>query len=429
MKPARPFAQRAALRLAALAAEVALAAALALVVHHARLDDAGAVSVCAVSARVDCNVVLRSRYAAVLGVPIAAWGTAIHVAVALMAITALLRRTPPDAADSVEVAPVEDRNAWRIAAIGLGAVGYSAWLFYVSHWRLGVTCLLCHSMYVAHVALAAAGLWAAAAGRSGPAAILRAEWRAIADRPRWTGAAAALLLVAAVAVPTLVRERRVRFLEASGYDQIIRGEWPRVPAESLPIEGRPSRGPLDAPVTIVEFADFECPFCADARFDLEDVAASFPVRIVFMNFPSGPCNPFSARAFHPNACLAAGAAEAAHRSGRFWEFLEATYTRPSDLRTPAGRARLEDAAGLPAGTFDGLRTDTAAWLAVRRDATVGAGAGVVSTPTFFVNGMGFAGMPPAWVLERIVREEVRRVEEGRVARGGRPRLVPDAPDR
>lgn len=391
-------ARAAALRLAAAAALVGLAVSLELVRHHVELGNPEFHSICSVSARVDCSTVLRTRYAKAFGVPIAAWGTVAYFALAAAAVAALRRRD------------IADRVAAGIAAAGLGSVGFSAWLFYVSHWRLHLTCLLCHALYLVAVAVAGAGIWAVRAGPRGLLEIAREEWGRIRAEPQRSAGAFAALLLAAAAVPHLESARRDRFVRTSIYGDVIRGTWPRIDPALLPLEGFPSTGPADAPVVVVEFADFECLFCAESRFILEDLLRSHPVRLVFVPYPAGPCTGPDARRW---ACLAAAGAVAASRDGDFWRYHEAAFSDPARFRSPAGRREIEAEAGLPPSTLDRILadfgTDTWPWNEVARNVETARTAGVVhGTPSFFVNGMGFQGYQEAWFWDLLVRNEIDR---------------------
>src|SRR5208283_1293688 len=87
----------------------------------------------------------------------------------------------------------------------------------------------------------------------------------------------------------------------------------------------PQRGPRDAPVTIVEFSDFQCPYCGSAAPVLKQLLATYPtqVRLVFRNLPL--------RTMHPQAIYAAQAGVCADAQGKFWEIHDVLFTRQSRL--------------------------------------------------------------------------------------------------
>src|SRR5205085_2217337 len=87
------------------------------------------------------------------------------------------------------------------------------------------------------------------------------------------------------------------------------------------------KGPENARVAIVEFSDFQCPFCAQAFRDLRQLMRERPdVSLVFRNFPlDTSCNAQVSHSLHPDACLAACAAECAAQQGHFWEYHDALF--------------------------------------------------------------------------------------------------------
>ncbi len=137
------------------------------------------------------------------------------------------------------------------------------------------------------------------------------------------------------------------------------------------------RGPGDAPL-LIEYADFECPFCAALCATLSDLSA----RRVFRHFP--------VRSSHPRAWAAACAAEAAGRQGRFWEMHDSLFGDQSRLEDPHLWQRAE-ALGLDLAQFDADRRGDAVHQRVRRDFQSGIRAGVVTTPTVFAGGRMLAG--------------------------------------
>jgi protein-disulfide isomerase len=132
-----------------------------------------------------------------------------------------------------------------------------------------------------------------------------------------------------------------------------------------------ARGPADAPV-VIEYADYECPFCAALHGRL---TALHDLRLVFRHFP--------VRSSHPRAWPAAGAAEAAAAQGRFWEMHDALLADQARLEDPHlwERART---LGLDLERFDTDRRSDEVRERIKRDFRAGVRAGVVTTPTLFL---------------------------------------------
>jgi protein-disulfide isomerase len=151
------------------------------------------------------------------------------------------------------------------------------------------------------------------------------------------------------------------------------------------------RGPTNHPL-VIEYADFECPYCAAVSVKL----ARLELRRVFRHFP--------VRSSHPRAWPAACAAEAAALQGRFWEMHDALFADQGRLEDPHlwERART---LGLDLDRFERDRRSAEVRARVRRDFESGVRAGVVTTPTLFASGQMLAG--------NITTEQLDQVSAGR----------------
>ncbi|MCC6810740.1 MAG: thioredoxin domain-containing protein, partial [Deltaproteobacteria bacterium] len=170
------------------------------------------------------------------------------------------------------------------------------------------------------------------------------------------------------------------------------GELPIVDA------GSPARGAADAPLTIVEFADFECPFCRRAEQPLTELGAAYEgrVRLVFKHFPMP---------FHPYAHAASRAAIAAHVQGRFWDYAARLFAEKRALDDVLLITHAQ-ALGLDVVLF---RSDIAsAGTQAQLDADVAEGKrlGVEGVPTFFINGRKVTGARTKEEFKAIIDEEL-----------------------
>jgi protein-disulfide isomerase len=161
-------------------------------------------------------------------------------------------------------------------------------------------------------------------------------------------------------------------------------EWE--PALTVPVaEDRDHiQGPADAPVTLVEYGDFECPYCGGAYPIIKEVQARMGdrLRFVFRNFPITTS--------HPHAEQAAEAAEAAAGRGRFWQMHDLLFENQRRLRDEDLRAYAEQA-GLDVERFDEELAEHVHAARVREDFMSGVRSGVNGTPTFFINGVRHDG--------------------------------------
>jgi Na+/H+ antiporter NhaA len=162
------------------------------------------------------------------------------------------------------------------------------------------------------------------------------------------------------------------------------------------------RGPKDAPVTLLEYGDFECPYCGRAEDVIREllVSAGTDVRYVWRHLPLNDV--------HPRAQLAAEAAEAAAAQGRFWEMHDALLSHQDELR-PSDISSHADAIGLDLDRFgEDLRTHAHA-NRVLADVASADESGVSGTPTFFINGRRHYGVYDIEALTDAVRSAKRRL--------------------
>jgi len=373
---ASPTRHRVALALAL--AGVALSA-LTLVVHQRLTAGTGYTSFCNLGGVVNCDAVLTSRYGRLLGAPVAAWGASAFVVGAALAL--------PGAAG---------RSAAGLAELLL--LGLASWSFGVAL-VLGVAmgflrhlCLLCLATDVVIAAWFVTVVPLAFRFEPGP----RTGWW------RRRGAAWAIAaggLVLAVAGGTLaavrgpgsaktvadVRSRDPQFY--TWYTQLPVRPVSELDSAKGHLKGRPG-----APVAIVEFSDFQCPFCAQAFRDLRDALRARPdVSLVFRHFPlDASCNGLLPHSLHPDACLAACAAECAGQQGRFWEYHDVLFENHDHLERES-LFRYAREMHLDLAAFRSCLDHPTTRARIGEDIDAGARVGVSSTPTIFINGRTIQG--------------------------------------
>ncbi len=173
-------------------------------------------------------------------------------------------------------------------------------------------------------------------------------------------------------------------------------------------------GPADTPVTVLEYGDYECPYCRGAARDVHRLLDRYPdrVRFVFRNFPIPQ--------LHSHAEQAAEAAEAAAAQGKFWEMYELLLqpSSPLDLDSVLGYA---ERLGLDIDRFRKEVTGNAYAAKIERDVREGIRNGVNATPKFYVNGERIDGKLPLEGLVKAVQAAMTAASAGLVTRpGGRP---------
>jgi protein-disulfide isomerase len=158
-----------------------------------------------------------------------------------------------------------------------------------------------------------------------------------------------------------------------------------------------TRGDASAKITLIEYADFECPYCARAHQSLSALLPKYgkDVRLVYRHMPLND--------MHPDAQTAAEAAEAAGADGKFWEMHDALFEGQDDLSDEAIIAMATqisfDVDKLQDAIDSGAYTER-----VDKDAAMGRQAGAHRTPTFFINGVQFDGDSDEASLDRALRD-------------------------
>ncbi len=164
------------------------------------------------------------------------------------------------------------------------------------------------------------------------------------------------------------------------------------------LEGRPSLGPPDARVTIVEFTDYECPFCSRHFQDtMPQLLRKYEdtIRYVILNFPISR--------IHPSAQHAAEAAECAHDQGKFWEYHDTLFQNQEALDVGSLKIYAENI-GLDAEAFSGCLDTGAKTQLVLGHIQDGLGYGVSGTPTFFINGRILVGARQFGIFQSMIDE-------------------------
>lgn len=165
-------------------------------------------------------------------------------------------------------------------------------------------------------------------------------------------------------------------------------------------------GPADAPVTIVEFSDFQCPYCRMAAARIDSLRQEHPgeVAVVYRHFPLPN---------HEHAVAAARASECAGEQGRFWEMHDQLFAAQDSIGR-VGWARFASSAGVRDSlSFQGCLSRGGRLPALERDTAAGNRLGVRVTPTLLINGTQVLGAPPLDTLRAYVRRIIEPGSGGR----------------
>jgi protein-disulfide isomerase len=161
----------------------------------------------------------------------------------------------------------------------------------------------------------------------------------------------------------------------------------------------PAKGPADAKVTVVEFSDFQCPFCSQAAPIVGQIHAAYgdKVRIIFQHFPLG---------IHDRARPAAEASACANVQGKFWEYHDKLFYHQQSL-SDADLKKYAEEVGLDADRWSACYRSGTFRAEVMQQMQIGRQAGVTGTPAFFVNGRFVSGAQPFEKFKDIIDDELK----------------------
>lgn len=175
---------------------------------------------------------------------------------------------------------------------------------------------------------------------------------------------------------------------------------------AIPVGDSPVRGAATAPVTLVEFSDFQCPFCVAATPQIDAILKTYPtqLKLIFKEFPLDS---------HSQAALAAAAALAAHKQGKFWQLHDAMFAQKGNL-SRRGILALAAGIGLDMPRFQADLDSAQIKQAVQKEMGQGEQIGVDSTPTLFVDGQRFNGALTLASLKPVIEAELKHPAKPKV---------------
>ena len=170
-------------------------------------------------------------------------------------------------------------------------------------------------------------------------------------------------------------------------------------AVKIPVTGSPTRGPNDARITLVEFSDFECPYCSLAVGEVNSVMAAYPkqIKLIYKQFPLS---------MHPHAPLAAAASLAANEQDKFWQMHDALFKNFRKL-SRENILTIAKEIGLNMDKFTADLDSPKLKAVIQKDIADGEAAGVYGTPAFFINGRRYNGPVSLEILKPILDAQLK----------------------
>ena len=374
-------------------------------VQKSGLEDPGA---CTINDWFSCDVVHATTFARFLGIPVAWWGFLFYLWTGIMVLIAAVRKSSEQAQAGVAATLV----------LSAGAVVFSLYKAY--HLALLETlCLVCGAMYIINVAIFALLAKALGFGKGQLRRFFPAYFKVLFGKAANLGFQPQPVFYAALIVAFF----SLGYISIDSYEekrvlpindmmaQALKAHFAQSPINVQPDPAAAMWGNPEAPITIIEFSDFQCPACRDAAFLFKPALYEFReyVRLYFMNYPLDKAiNPYTRRGIHPQAGLAARAGVCAQKFGDFWGYHDELFRNQKkfsrQLFLRMGEARkwnLQD--------FEACLDAESTFERVRRDIEYAYQVRVQATPTIYINGRHFRGWRSPEFIRMVIREELKRL--------------------
>lgn len=380
----------------------------------------------AASGEFDCRKVSSSSYGTLLGVPLGVYGSIFFsVLILLVAVFRIL-----EARIILSVLQV----------LGLMSVAGCFVLAGLSHFIIGALCSICVGIYVVSFLTCCAWWISARTGLSyypikegfsalvvAPIIFFRITGRVMIVWSLFVLSTALVIIASVELLPRLIEEHYLNIQTmsskvASTTITNLFSQWEGASEDIIPINEEPgsfidySKGPVNAPIKIVEFSDFECPACRYAFNLIENLIERYPdqIRVTYKNYPlDKSCNPLLSFDLHYNACVAAAYARCVGESGKFWDATQQLFSlRVFEEQKSIDEVRTSIFAGAKALGLDpdkievcSNRSDVIA--KIHQDISEGLRLGVDGTPAIWINGKRLPVLKVE-LVNRIVESLLRR---------------------
>jgi protein-disulfide isomerase/uncharacterized membrane protein len=357
---------------------------------------------CGADGGLGCQSVASGPYSSMMGLPLASWGAIFYSALALLGFGVVIFWR--------DSGRVYLRWVFCLAASGFA---FDLYLAYTMVFRIGAVCWLCVTTYVINFAIIlmlVKKVWK----EPKPRAPLRAIFPGTKDArgiDLYYRNAIKGLLIGGILVTSVVGVAGSQFITQSltGGDRErlakLKEQLAKQQIRSVEAKNRPVMGSNDAAVTVVEFSDFLCPYCAKAAkyLKLAERSNHGTARFFFRHYPlDTSCNRTLSSNIHPGACLLAEGAVCADEQNKFWEYHDIAF----ETKGKISQSVVMDIAsniGLDLNAFKNCLNSGRGLRVVSEDIKAAINAGVKSTPTLFINGRGLRGVPKPWMLNEILQ--------------------------
>ncbi len=346
-------------------------------------------SYCAMSEHVNCETVALSNYAVFLGLPMAIWGLLAYLAMGALAVWGL-KEKPPAAAWPFGLLYWLSLFASLVGIILLG----------VSHFVIKSACIVCAGIYLVSFALLATSYGTLRRSGLSPVSALIHDTRSISAKP-WP---------VAVFGGTFVSLATVLWIAIPPYWHMEASTSPGGIHMGETSNGNPWIGARRPTLEIVEYSDYQCPYCRRAHQAVRNLVEADPdrVRLVHRHYPlDHHCNTTVDRPFHENACQYARMAYCAQQQGRFWEANDYLFASGRS-RVPVLVPHLAAHLGVDAEALSACTHSAAANRAVQEDLAAGEALRIRGTPSYVIDEYVYLGTIPLDVIASALSEQQNR---------------------
>ncbi len=339
-------------------------------------------AICNLGERMNCDQIAASRYAELaFGIPLSSAAAGWYIAILILLAFAF--------------DPKRLRAVSRVLfGMGVAGVLVSAYYLAIMLFAMNTFCVFCLAIDAINLALL--GLTWKLKQSADPKTSVKP----------YLGWAVAAIVVTTLAMKGMDRSSRISESEIEQLSQLV---LEKAPLSIQVGPDNPTFGDPNAPITIVKFSDFQCPFCRVGATMVHGLLASHPgrVKVVFKNFPlDASCNRAMTHSPHLQACEAAKLANCAHRQGKFEAAFNRFFEQQEELSkiTDPTKVRqlLEGRGGIDLVALDACMKEKLGETTVGQDVEEAIRLDLSSTPTFFINGRKIMGLYPMQVWNRII---------------------------
>ncbi len=368
-------------------------------------------SICDINKVISCKLVDASPYSTIRGIPMSGLGLVYYILVIIFLLKTLIKQNK----SSLIFALMMSLPAF-VATIGMA---------YLSFVKLKLICLFCSGMYVVNLGLLIGLLYALKISVSEMICFLRENLKSIFGHSLFS------LLVLAGAVLILnqnVKSAKVEWQEKQklqahknpndpnqpknpelSIEDILKLYFDQKPID-IDTKGAQAYGNTASHVSLVEFSDFECPYCKKAADFLKPVLQEYgeDIGFYFINYPlDRACNKYLTHDMHKMACEAAKAGYCAGKQGKFWDYYEVLFAsqpkfEKKDLISYAGQAHIDSQ------KLETCLDSVEALDKIKDDVEQGQKSNIHGTPSLFINGRPVSGWNNLELFKAILDEELKR---------------------